>query len=97
MIEGKITWTAICDDCGKTEHSHSTYHDWFDGIDEDAADASDFMLDLQIFQKWQTDRVSYAEIKTYCPRCVQKEKEIAEFEKEQKRKKFQAAIEIEKA
>lgn len=97
MVEGKITWTAICDDCGKNEESETTYFDWFGGIDENAADGSDFLETLQFQKQWNLERVSYEEIKVYCPRCVQKEKDIVEFEREQKRKKFQTAVEAEKA
>ncbi len=96
-VEAKTTWTAICDDCGKTEKRETSYSSWFGGIDEDVAAGTDFLWELEASDGWEVSRTSYEEVKVVCPHCVRKEKEIAQFEKEQKRRKFQAAIETEKA
>ncbi len=96
-VEAKTTWTAICDDCGKTEKNETSYSDWFGGIDEDVAGGTDFLWSLAENDGWEVSRTSYEEVKVTCPHCVRKEKEIAEFEKEQKRQKIQTAIETESA
>lgn len=96
-VEAKTTWTAICDDCGKTEFHETHFSDWFGGIDEDVAAGTDFLWNLDVNEGWEVSRTAYETVKVTCPHCVRKEKEIAEFEKEQKRRKFQTAIEAESA
>lgn len=78
-IECELIWTIECEDCPESFKIRVFGTEF--GVDDDRSKVNEKLTDLELFQGWEINRVSYEETEIYCKACALKNKAIAEKSK----------------